>query len=39
MDIVWEETLLVEDGGQSLGASLDGHWLSMLILVHLDNGI
>ena len=37
-DVVGEEALGVEDGGEALGAGADGHGLVVLVLVHLDDG-
>ena len=39
VDVVGEEALLVEDGGEALGAGVDGHGLSVAVAVHLANGV
>lgn len=39
MYVVGKESLVVEDVAESLCAGRDGHGLSVLVLVHLDNGV
>lgn len=37
--VVWEESLLVENGGEALGTCVEGHWLAMSVAVDLADGI
>lgn len=39
VDVVGEETLVVEDVGETLGAGGNGHGLVVAVVVHLDDGV
>lgn len=39
MDVVGEETLVVEDVRKALGAGGDGHGLVVAVVVHFDDGV